>query len=163
MSRSAVLADLAEREPAEAIVGLKEPIERATIEGEVDTAATALVELGRARRALGHVDLAEQSLVSALRLAPAPVRVCHIRPTCQVILRHDVDQDRPERAWSGIDGSERADHPWLDFDGISVQPATKPGSITEAHDLLRRFTDPTGLVGTDRSRNSRFSPDAPDR
>lgn len=48
---------------------------------------------------------------------------------------------------------------WLDFDGIFVQPQTKPASIDAARTLLANFTDPTGLSGDDRSHNFLFRPE----
>ena len=48
----------------------------------------------------------------------------------------------------------------LDFDGIYVQPETKPSSVEEARDLLAGFTNPIGLSGVDRSHNYLFGPPA---
>ena len=54
---------------------------------------------------------------------------------------------------------------WLDFDGIYVQPETKPSTVEAARDLLASFTDAAGLHGVDRPHNSLFRPlgeDVPD-
>lgn len=45
---------------------------------------------------------------------------------------------------------------WLDFDGIFVQPETKTSTVEAATELLAQFTDPTGLVGIERSHNYVF-------
>ena len=45
---------------------------------------------------------------------------------------------------------------WLDFAGIYVQPDSMPVTVEAAAGLLSQFTDPTGLVGVERSHNYVF-------
>lgn len=64
----------------------------------------------------------------------------------------------------GLDGASV--EAWLDFAGIYVQPEDKLATIEAAAELLAQFTDPTGLVGIERSHNYVFrlaasDPEAP--
>jgi hypothetical protein len=47
---------------------------------------------------------------------------------------------------------------WLEFDGVRVQPETKPSTVDAARELLAQFTSPTGLVGEDCGHSYHFRP-----
>jgi hypothetical protein len=47
---------------------------------------------------------------------------------------------------------------WLTFDGVRVQPETKPNTVDAARHLLAQFTDESGMFGEDCGHNYHFRP-----
>lgn len=72
----------------------------------------------------------------------------------RILARADLAGDVDELGLAAVSASS-----WLEFDGIYVQPESRPVSVEAARELLERFTETDGLHGTESSHNFVFRPE----